>query len=830
MRWLFRILGLVAALIAVAAAGLYLFFDVNRYRPRIQAQLEKELGRPVTLGSMRLQLFPPGITINDLSVAEPLNPPGGAPFLAAGGISVLSSLGAILRGEPRIDALRLVEPRIELIKLPGGEWNVSSIKPSAPPEDKGGSAGALTLLEFSLTNGRIAVTDGGKRSVYDNIDLALHDLGVAGQPTRFEASMRVAGDLLLKAEGRARLDTPSGMLRIESFNASVGAVQVNAAGSIGTGANQALDLRIEARESTVADLVRAAAAFGAGFLPGTRVNGTARANLEVRGTAEKPAITGSVQAANLDISRAEWKLPVRIPKIEIALTPGLVKSNRFVAACGATQVAAAFSVSNPGAADSFLAATVTAAGARLEELLHIAGAYGIKNAAAMSGSGEVSLDARIMGRLAAGSTFAYSGSGRLRNATLHPPSLTKPVSVRQADLRFEKEDAILDNVVLTIGGSTLQGNLAVRRFSAPDLRFKAAIDRLDATELRQISKPDGAAGPSPFVHLTGGGSLTIGKVISDGVELDDVRAEVKLDHGLLRLDPLSAGLYGGRHTGAITLDQRSAPMRIALDSRIERVEANSLISSATAIKKLISGALAGQAALSFVSRPGADIAPTLNGTFQLRLSDGRIAGFNLLNELAAIAQAAGFAKKTAAITEILDLSATLNIKDGVASTDNLRLLFPGGSLTARGMIGLADQTLKLRMTPVLSRETSNQFGGPKVGGILSTVLASRNGELVIPVLVSGTLAQPRLLPDAETMAKLKLEELSSPAAIGATVKGAIDAIKGRGAPAPPPSAAPAPAEANPPEHRIPPVSPVEDVGRKATESLLDLLKRKREKK
>ena len=56
---------------------------------------------------------------------------------------------------------------------------------------------------------------------------------------------------------------------------------------------------------------------------------------------------------------------------------------------------------------------------------------------------------------------------------------------------------------------------------------------------------------------------------------------------------------------------------------------------------------------------------------------------------------------------------------------------------------------------------------------LSAAIRNAKGELIIPTLVSGTLAKPRLIPDAPAIAKLKLQN---------AVPGILDAVKSGKAP------------------------------------------------
>jgi hypothetical protein len=60
---------------------------------------------------------------------------------------------------------------------------------------------------------------------------------------------------------------------------------------------------------------------------------------------------------------------------------------------------------------------------------------------------------------------------------------------------------------------------------------------------------------------------------------------------------------------------------------------------------------------------------------------------------------------------------------------------------------------------VLSKEFSEEAGGTNIGGYLTTALANKNGELVVPLIVTGTFEKPRFAPDLGKIAQMKLENL-----------------------------------------------------------------------
>ena len=52
----------------------------------------------------------------------------------------------------------------------------------------------------------------------------------------------------------------------------------------------------------------------------------------------------------------------------------------------------------------------------------------------------------------------------------------------------------------------------------------------------------------------------------------------------------------------------------------------------------------------------------------------------------------------------------------------------------------------MHVTAVLSKGFSQSVGGTGVGGYLNTALANKNGELVIPVILTGSMNHPRFRP------------------------------------------------------------------------------------
>src|SRR5690242_12301995 len=201
----------VLVLVAVVViAGLIFAASVDHYRPRVQAELQSKLNRPVTLGKLGLKLFPLSIRVDGLTIGESPAFPTGRPFATAGQVFISVRLLSLLRGNPAIGKLILDKPRIELVRNAAGVWNYSSLgssnapagsraqpassappAPAAPVPSGGQSAPSgqasnsqpsIPLSNLQIDDGQLGYTDQTTkqpRAVYDHIDLKVSDFAPA---------------------------------------------------------------------------------------------------------------------------------------------------------------------------------------------------------------------------------------------------------------------------------------------------------------------------------------------------------------------------------------------------------------------------------------------------------------------------------------------------------------------------------------------------------------------------------------------------------------------------------------------------------------------------
>ncbi len=732
----------IVALLASAAAFV-LFFDANKFREPVRAQLERRLGRRVQVSQLGLKLVPLSIRLDDVKIGEAPGFESGKPFASAKQMYVRVGIAALLNKQIDVESLHIVQPTIELIRNANGEWNVATIGASS------GSGGktALDIGNLRIEDGRVAITDlqhGRPRAVYDHIDVALRDFKPGH---KFDLTAQVhlpaKGSELIKTHVTGATPQPG-----QSLLASD------------------LDGGLSMEAASVAALQA--------FMGSSRSeSATAILNGEAQFKARNSVLEGK---GGFDISEPRLKEPARLAfDFRNENNPGVLTISNAILRLG-TLTADANATIHTQSTPATLTGGVRMNQANLLEAFRLASAFGVANG--ISGTGILSLSATGSGPVNA---LAYNVTGALVQANLSLDTLRKPVEIQTASLKMSNDQAEVDNLSATVGSSHIQGSLTVRGFAHPNVHFNADIDRLDTAELQQLIVPSPAkkGGGPGLKDWTGGGTVVAGTLTYDKIALTNVHATCKLENGTIVLDPLNADLFGGAAAGRIAIDTRQAQTSFDVRAKLQKVDSNALLSRVSAVR-LLSGPLSGDLDLHVRPQPGQDLARALNGNVNFLLTGGRLTGVHLLNEMITVARFAGYQPGSEKFTNIAKLSGSLHIENGVANTDDLQMQFDGGSMAAAGSIGLADQQLRMRVTTVLDKKVSALAGPNQVAGIMTAALSNAKGEMVIPAIVSGTFERPRFEPDAPRIARMKLEGLlptrDNPNGAASTVQGIFGAL------------------------------------------------------
>lgn len=222
LKWAGLALGAVIALAVLAALLLPSLVNLERYRAVLASRVGKALGRDVTLGSLRVNLWGGiGAEARGIQIAQAPGF-GPEPFVTADGLRVRVQLLPLLQGRVKVSTAVLERPRIRLVHSRDGRWSVEDLmkgpptapSPKPPAEvPRPGRApwlGGLFLNQVAVTDGQITLLDQtrspGLTLALTDVDLTLRQANVADPlEVRSRARLGIGGAAAGRIEAAGRL-------------------------------------------------------------------------------------------------------------------------------------------------------------------------------------------------------------------------------------------------------------------------------------------------------------------------------------------------------------------------------------------------------------------------------------------------------------------------------------------------------------------------------------------------------------------------------------------------------------------------------------------------
>ncbi len=543
-----------------------------------------------------------------------------------------------------------------------------------------------------------------------------------------------------------------------------------------------LQARVTGEEVPLEPLLALARAFGKNLLPeGYRLAGRVRPAIDLSGPLAEPAkigYEGLLGFREVSLTTPQVAEPVRIAALDLALNPTRLSAEPFVAQLGQKLSARiGFRLDNYQTKPA-VQAHVETDSADLETLLGLARAFGTDPLPGGRATGRVTaaVDARgLLGEKAP--PLELSGRAGLAGASVQLAALTQPLGIEQADVEFAPDRLQVTNLRLAAAGAKVQGSLGVANFDAPRVSFEFRGDRLDTDALAALF---GAAVPSSepatappkrrrvselflprvyaqektndwFARLSGRGQLEFQEVKHGTLLLGPVAAPVAISNQVVTCDPIQFGLYEGGGRGRLVVDLGGARPAVEFNGLLRNVDANKLLSENSESKNRLHGRMGGTVTLRFQGSERPQIVRTAKGQGEVTLVNGRLAQLNLSKELAAVGQLAGLSFDQRD-TPIEDMASQFTVADGWVRTDNLTLRSPDLTMVAAGGFSLEDE-LNFEGTAVFSPEASQRISSRSpLGGFLT----DDQGRVVVPFLVRGTFAAPKIVPDAKRLLQMKV--------------------------------------------------------------------------
>ncbi|NUS38044.1 MAG: AsmA family protein [Lysobacter sp.] len=236
--------------------------------------------------------------------------------------------------------------------------------------------------------------------------------------------------------------------------------------------------------------------------------------------------------------------------------------------------------------------------------------------------------------------------------------------------------------------------------------------------------------------------------------LDDMDVHLRLDGGLLRLDPLDFGVASGHIRSTVRMDARDSPIHTHADASVRGLDLARLLPRIQTARDAI-GRVGGSVSLSGSGNSIAKMLGSADGGIAVGMGHGQIS--NLVMELAGldIAESLKFLLTGDKLIPIRCAFGDFSVQGGVMHANALAFDTTDTLIVGEGNISLRDETLDLTLRP-----------RPKDRSLLA---------LRSPLVVSGTFKAPRFHPDYRRLGlrgalALSLGSIAPPAALLATLE------------------------------------------------------------
>lgn len=198
----------VIVVIILVLIALPLLINANSFKPRVQDELTKALGRQVTIGDLSASIYSGGITASDLSVADD---PAFAqqPFVKAKSLKIGVDVGALIFSRKvKVRSLDLISPEVRLLENQAGKWNYASLGGQSNgknnhPGTQTSSGDDVSVDKLKIENGQIVVGQMGQPlRTYNDVALTASDLSYT-TAFPYTVSAKTPGNGSLKIDGKA---------------------------------------------------------------------------------------------------------------------------------------------------------------------------------------------------------------------------------------------------------------------------------------------------------------------------------------------------------------------------------------------------------------------------------------------------------------------------------------------------------------------------------------------------------------------------------------------------------------------------------------------------
>lgn len=320
------------------------------------------------------------------------------------------------------------------------------------------------------------------------------------------------------------------------------------------------------------------------------------------------------------------------------------------------------------------------------------------------------------------------------------------VSNLKFNLKADGQKLQLNQFAAKVDDSQINANVGISQFSHPAYNFDVVIDKLDADKYIAKGNSDSkGAGDTPIdlsalKKLNATGEAKIGWLKLANVKTENVNLGLKAASGVATLSPFSANLYQGSMAGSLIVDARATP-NIKFKQNMKNVSVGPLM--VDAIKNdMLSGSGTINVDVTTQGNTVGTLKKGLMGNASMSLADGALKGVDIAGSIRELRNKVNILKTKEAgadkskKTDFSELTATFDIKNGVAHNEDLAMKAPILRLAkgdSRGDIDIGNEKINYLAKPTIVKSLKGQ-GGAELDSLAG---------IAIPLKIYGTFAEPK---------------------------------------------------------------------------------------
>lgn len=232
------------------------------------------------------------------------------------------------------------------------------------------------------------------------------------------------------------------------------------------------------------------------------------------------------------------------------------------------------------------------------------------------------------------------------------------------------------------------------------------------------------------------GAITIDKFKASGAKLQNVVAKFAVSKGIAKLNSFSANLYQGSVNASATLNANNSPATYSVSKQVKGVQIQPLLVD-VADNDILEGTGNITANLKGKGLLANEIQKNLEGKVDIAFNDGAVHGINVAQMIrknyAKIKGKSIDDKEGVQKTDFSSVTTTLNLAQGVVSTNNLSMQSPLLRIHGEGSANTLNQTLDFLIDTSIVGTLEGQ-GGKDIDDLK---------DITIPINISGPWAKPK---------------------------------------------------------------------------------------